>query len=165
MTLLDRYIARQYLFNTLLLLVILGGFVVTIDVSLNINRFGRQAAELASQQHAGGDPSDLRVATLTVFLIADLWWPRLLQLFNFMLGLVLVGAMGFTCAQLVRHRELVAVLAGGQSLIRLSRPIFIVAIGLTLVQVVNQEVMLPRIAPLLTRDPGEAGRHRLGASA
>ncbi len=165
MTLLDRYIARQYLLNAVLLLVILGGFVVTIDVSLNINRFVRHATELAAQNHAGEEPSDLRVGMMTVFLIADLWWPRLLQLFNYMIGLVMVGAMGFTCAQLVRHRELVAVLAGGQSLVRLARPIFIVALGLTALQIINQEVVLPRIAPLLTRDPGEAGRHQLAASA
>jgi len=163
MTLLDRYIARQYLLNALLLLLILGGFVVTIDVSLNINRFVRQATELASQ--SGEDASDTRVGMLTVFLIADLWWPRLLQLFNYMNGLVLVGAMGFTCAQLVRHRELVAVLAGGQSLVRLSRPIFIVAVGLTGVQIVNQELVMPRVAPLLTRDAGDAGRHQMVASS
>jgi lipopolysaccharide export system permease protein len=165
MGLLDRYIARLYLLNTLLLLVILGGFVVTIDVSLNISRFVRQATELASLNAPNEDPSDLRVSMLTVFLVADLWWPRLLQLFNFMLGLVLVGAMGFTCAQLVRNRELVAALAGGQSLVRMSRPVFVIALGLTGVQILNQELVLPRIAPLLTRDPGDAGRHSLDASA
>lgn len=165
MTLLDRYIARQYLLNAVVLLVILGGFVVTIDVSMNINRFVRHATELAAQNHAGEEPTTLRVGMLTVFLIADLWWPRLLQLFNFMIGLVMVGAMGFTCAQLVRHRELVAVLAGGQSLVRLSRPIFLVALGLTGLQIINQEVVLPKIAPLLTRDPGEAGEHQLDAAA
>lgn len=165
MGLLDRYIARQYLMNTLLLLVILGGFVVTIDVSLNIHRFVRQATEMAGQHASNAEPSTLRVSMLTVFLVADLWWPRLLQLFNFMLGLVLIGGMGFTCAQLVRHRELVAALAGGQSLLRLSRPMLIVALGLTGLQVLNQELVLPRIAPLLTRDPGDAGRHRLDASA
>ncbi len=164
MTLLDRYIARQYLLNAVLLLVILGGFVVTIDVSININRFVRQATELANDASAGEDASGTRVAMLTVFLIADLWWPRLLQLFNFMNGLVIVGAMGFTCAQLVRNREMVAVLAGGQSLLRLSRPIFIVALGLMAVQAANQELIMPRIAPLLTRDAGDAGRHQLSAS-
>jgi len=88
----------------------------------------------------------------------DLWWPRLLQLFNFLLGLVLAGAMGFTVTQLVRHRELVAMLAGGISLRRVARPIVVVAIAATAVQVLNQELVLPRIAPLLNRDHGDAGK-------
>ena len=86
----------------------------------------------------------------------SLRWPILL-------GVVLIGGMGFTCAQLVRHRELVAVLASGVSLRRIARPILIVAIMLIGLQALNQELVLPRIAPLLTRDHGEAGKRGLGA--
>lgn len=162
MRVLDRSIARQYFTNVVVLFVLLFGFVVAIDVSLNMDRFSRAARSLAED---AGDTGRARVWLLTAFVIADLWWPRLLQLFNFLLGLVLTGAMGFTCAQLVRHREVVAALAGGISLHRLALPIFVVAGMLTIVQAVNQELVLPRIAPLLTRDQGKAGRHELGAAA
>jgi lipopolysaccharide export LptBFGC system permease protein LptF len=77
---------------------------------------------------------------------------------------VLVGAMGFTCAQLVKHREFVAVLAGGLSLFRIARPIVVVATALTLVQLVNRELILPELAPLLTRRKVDAGDHSLGSS-
>ena len=97
-------------------------------------------------------------------MIADLWWPRLLQLFNFMLGLVMVAGMGFTCSQLVRHREFLAMLAAGVSLHRVARPILVVAGALTLVQALNQELVIPRIAPLLSRDHGDAGKRGLGAT-
>lgn len=163
MNLLDRYIARQYLTNVVLLMLILFCFVVAIDVSLNIDRFVKIAGELA--QTEGNEDSTLRRGIISIFLIADLWGPRLLQLFNYMIGLVLVGAMGFTCTQMVRHREVVAMLAGGQGLHRIARPILIVAVGLSVLQAVNQEVLLPRVAPLLTRDHGDAGRRSLGASA
>ena len=111
MPLLDRSIAREYLINALTLLVVLLSFIVAIDVSLNIGRFAKAAEEVASQ---GGEPAGLiRRGLVTVWLIGDFWWPKLLQLYNYLLGIVLVGAMGFTCVQLVRHRETVAVLASG----------------------------------------------------
>ncbi|MBL8765010.1 MAG: LptF/LptG family permease [Phycisphaerae bacterium] len=154
MSILDRYIARQFLANTLVLILILFSFVVTVDLSLNVDRFLRVARAMAQ----GENDSGLRQALITIFLVADLWWPRLLQLFNFMLGLVLAASMGFTLTQLVRHRELVAMLASGVSLYRVARPILVVVAGLTLVQAANQEFVIPRIAPLLTRDHGEAGK-------
>jgi lipopolysaccharide export system permease protein len=72
--------------------------------------------------------------------------------------------MGFTISQLVRHRELTAMLASGQSLHRVAAPILVVAALLTVVQAVNQELVLPRLAPLLTRNQGDAGEHELGAA-
>jgi lipopolysaccharide export system permease protein len=69
--------------------------------------------------------------------------------------------MGFTLAQLVRHRELVAIMAGGISLRRVARPVLIVALGMMVLQAANQEFIVPRIAPLLTRDHGDAGRRDL----
>lgn len=154
MNTLDRAIARQYLFNVGALIVLLFAFVVTIDVAFNIDRFIDRADELMS----GRDVSGLHRALLVGHLVWDLWWPKLLQLFNYLLGLCLVGAMGFTFTQMVRHREMVAIMAGGISLRRVARPVLIVAAGLLLVRAVNQEFVLssPRIAPLLTRDHGDA---------
>lgn len=163
MRLLDRYIARQYLVNITALLVILFCFVVAVDASINIDRFATIARTLLRQQGVE-DPGFVRQCVATLSVIADLWWPRLLQLFNFLLGLVLVGAMGFTCAQFVRHREFVAMLAAGQSLTRVVRPILIVALGLTVVQAANQEWVIPRIAPLLARDTSQAGQDRVGST-
>jgi hypothetical protein len=50
MTLLDRYIAKQYLINVVALTVILFSFVVVIDASLNIDEFLQRATALAKQQ-------------------------------------------------------------------------------------------------------------------
>jgi len=159
--LIDRSIAREYLINTITLLVVLLSFIVAIDVSLNIGRFTKAAEAFASR---GGEPGGLvRQSLLTVWLIADFWWPKLLQLYNYLLGIVLVGAMGFTVSQLVRRRELVALLAAGQPLQRVGRPIMLVALAFTLLAVANQELVLPRVAPLVTRDHGQAGVRLLGS--
>ena len=49
MSILDRYIARQYLINILVLLVILFCFVVAVDVSVNLPRFAKIAGEMGEQ--------------------------------------------------------------------------------------------------------------------
>lgn len=161
--LLDRYIARQFVFNVVTIIVILFCFVLVVDISLNMDRYLR-VADTSLRTEGVEDPALRAQVTRAGYLIFDLWWPRLLQLFNFTLGLALVAAMGFTCAQLVRRRELVAVLASGQSLRRVARPIVLVALGFIGLQIANQELVLPRIAPLLTRDPGQAGTRSLGST-
>jgi lipopolysaccharide export LptBFGC system permease protein LptF len=162
MSLLDRYIARQYVTNIIALLAIVSGFVVSVDLAMNVDRYWKQASDLSG---AGESSSGVRVALVTGMLVWDLWWPRLLQLFNYLNGLALVAAMGFTISQLVRHRELVAVLTSGQSLFRVARPIVLVALVMSVVQGVNQQFIIPRIAVLLTRDPGDAGKRNLGEAS
>jgi lipopolysaccharide export LptBFGC system permease protein LptF len=154
MTLLDRYIARQFLLNILVLLLIVASLIVTVDVVINLDRFADRARQLDA------DASTPRHASLVVRLVADLWGPRLLQLFVFLNGVVLAAAMGFTCTHLVRHREFVAMLAGGISLHRAARPFLAVAAAMLLAQVVVQELALPRVAHLLPRDAGDAGKER-----
>lgn len=154
MNTLDRYIARQYLFNVVALLVVLFSFVVAVDVALNIDKFIEGVAK--TDPKAEG----VRRAALTVLAVFHLWGPRLLQLYVYLVGLVLVAAMGFTFTQLVRNRELVAVLAGGISLRRLARPVLMVAAVMLGLKVLNQELVLsrPEIAPLLARGNNDIDR-------
>lgn len=156
MTTLDRYVARQFLLNAILLVLLLAAFVLTVDVSLNLQRFVAYAER--TSRDTGHEPTGLRKALLTVLLVADLWWPRLLLMYNYVVGLVLVGAMGFTFAQLARHREFVAVMAGGIPLWRLLRPVMLVATIFIAAQVLNQELVIPRIAALVARDNREITR-------
>lgn len=163
MSILDRSIAKHFIANAVMLLLILCCFVVTIDVSVNADRYLKNAAKLATEN--GQEPSALRTGLVTVFLVADLWWPRLIQMTTYLLGLVMAGAMGFTCSQMVRHREMVAILASGQPLSRIARPILIAAAVLSVAQLGVQEFVLPRIAPLLTRDTGDAGGRTITATS
>lgn len=149
---LDRYIARQFLTNTLLLFVIILAMVFVVDFALNFDEYTRSAAKEA-------DGSLLRQGWMSLTLVADLWWPRFFVLYNYLLGIVMVGAMGFTLSLMVRHRELVATLSGGISLHRLALPLVVVALLLTVGQAVNREFLVPRLAPLLTRDKQDAGKH------
>jgi len=159
-----RYISVQYLINVLVLHVFLFGFVVTIDVFINLRRFISGARE-GLEASGVADPGAFALALTTAANVADLWWPRLLQLSMHVTGLVLIAAMGFTCVQLVRQRELVALLASGVSLHRLATPFLAVALAITAVQVVNMEVWVPSVAEKLTRSPGEAGGEGRGTFA
>jgi lipopolysaccharide export system permease protein len=157
-TILDRYIARQFLINIIALTFMLGAFIVLIDVSLNVDDYLNRARK-------SGMDGGVRTFITAAFLVVDLWWPRLIQLFTYISGLILVGAMGFTFAQLSRHREFVAMMAGGISLFRVARPVMLVASFVMLGQVVVQEVALPHLAPLLARSIREAGNRDFAAFA
>lgn len=163
MNILDRSIAKHFIANSLMLMLIMCCFVVTIDVSVNADRYLKSASRLATEN--GQEPTAIRTGLVTVFLVADLWWPRLIQMTTYLLGLVMAGAMGFTCSQMVRHRELVAILASGQPLSLIARPILLSAAVLCGVQLGVQEFVLPRIAPLLTRDTGDAGGRTISATS
>lgn len=160
MKLLDRYIIRLYMTNIVVLLAVIFCFVLSVDMALNLDRFWKRAVEVASPGASG-----LRLTLVTLFLVWDLWWPRLLQLFNFLNGLVLVGAMGFTFRHLVRRRELVAMLTGGWSVYRAARPVVLVALTMTVIQAANQELIVPCLAGDIVRDHGDAGRRALEATA
>lgn len=149
----NRYIARLYLTNIVILMIVLFGFIVTVDVFINLGRFYRAAGAATPESAQVGT---LHQVLLTLVGVVRLWAPRLLQLFAYLNGVILVLAMGFTCAQLVRHREFVALLAGGVSLHRVARPFVVVAVGMTALQAVDQELLVPRVAPLLVRDAGDS---------
>lgn len=163
MTLLDRYIAKQYLFNIIALTVILFSFVVVIDASLNIDEFLQRAGALA-QQRGEEAPGAVRRWIVTLLLVFDFWWPKLLQLYSFLIGMILVGAMGFTFSQLSRNREFIAMMAAGVGLHRVMKPIIVVAGFFMVLQVVNTEILIPRIAPLLVRDHDDIGSRSLGSA-
>jgi len=151
---LDRYVARLYLINVIAILVAMMSFVVAVDVVVNL-----AALMDAGRTVAGEGATTLEVAWGVTYAIMDLWGPRLLQLFSYLAGFVLIAAMGFTCVNLVRRRELVAVLASGVSLHRLFIPFVAVALLVTAAQAVDQEILIPGIAHKLFRDPESAGQN------
>lgn len=163
MTLLDRYIAKQYLINVIALMLILFSFVVVIDASLNIDRF-MEIADRMGNPDGEDAPGSLRRWLVTLLLIGDFWWPKLLQLFNFLIGMILVGAMGFTFSQLSRNREFIALMAAGVGLHRVMKPVLGVAFFFMLLQGLNSELLIPRLAPLLVREHDDIGSRALGSA-
>ena len=158
----ERSIARLFAIDACILLAVLFALVVTIDVIVNLDRFTDRAADVFAAAD-GTKAEGLRLVIGTVIGVWDIWGPRMLQLFAAVNGVVLVAAMGFTCIQLVRHRELVALLASGVPLHTLARPLLIVSALFIGAQAVTQEFLVPAVAPLLIRDAGDSGKRDVRA--
>ena len=152
MLLLDRYIFARFLANFVTLFLLLFVFAAAIDVIINLDEF----VEAADKAGVEGGAMSFVIALLGA--IADFQLPRVFQFYAYLHGLVAIGAMGFTLAQMHRYRELVAVMASGVSLYRVAMPFIAAVFGLSVLQILNQELILPRVAPLLLRDNKQIGQ-------
>ena len=142
----------RMLTNFVLLFLFLYLFAATIDIILNLDRFDEIA-----RSRLGDDAGIFRRIVASLGLAFNFHGPQIFQFYAYLHGLVAVGALGFTVSQMSRNRELVAMLASGISLHRASLPILWVVCGLGIVQLVNQEFILPRMAPLLLRGHEQIG--------
>jgi lipopolysaccharide export LptBFGC system permease protein LptF len=145
MILLDRVILLRFLGSFLLLFAIFFVLAVTLDVVLQIDEF----VDVAKEAVAAGRFESLPGAVVVAIL--DFHGPRLFQFFGFMVGLVSVAAAGFTLSSMVKHRELVAITSAGIGLVRVGLVILAGAFALNVLALVNGELVLPRLAPMLLR--------------
>ncbi len=152
MRLLDWYIIRRFFANFIILFALMYLFAVAIDLLVALDRFVNEARSMTSD-----DGTWYGVVWTSARLVVDFQTPRLFQFYSFLYGLLAVGAMGFTLAQMHRHKELVSIMAAGVGLHRIAMPFIGCAFLLGLVQLANGEFILPRVAPLLLRDHGQIG--------
>ena len=146
MGIVDRHIASRFLANFALIFAVMFLFGVAIQTILNLDTY-REAAGAAVREGRFGS-----LLTALPIAFVDFNAPRVFQFYAYLLGLGCVAAAGFTLVQMVRTRELVALLAAGVSLWRVALSIGVVAVFLNLLQLVNGEIVLPRLATRLARD-------------
>ncbi|MFO0963441.1 MAG: LptF/LptG family permease [Phycisphaerales bacterium] len=146
MRILDRAIIVRFLWNFALLFALLFIFAISVDVLLAMDKF----AEAASVLVKSGQRSSQ--VTAIAWLVWDFHGPRVFQFFQFTAGLLCIGAMGFTFSQMHRTRELTAIMAAGVPLRRCVWAVLVAAGALNLVQLVNQELLLPSVAERLMRE-------------
>lgn len=144
-SLLDRHIIARYLSNFILLFGLLFVFAIAIDVVVQFDRFADAAGEVAEE-------TGRWFGFVLVEAIIDFHAPRIFQFFAFMTGLVGIAAAGFTIVQMHRSRELVAIMAAGVPMHRIAAAILAAQFGLILLQLVDQELVLPRVASRLIRE-------------
>ena len=90
MLLIDRTIALRFLGNFITLFCMLFIFAVSIDVVLQFDSFVGAARTAVEAERFGS------VFLATIAAILDFHGPRVFQFFAFMVGLVSVGAAGFS---------------------------------------------------------------------
>ncbi|MCH2135470.1 MAG: LptF/LptG family permease [Phycisphaerales bacterium] len=158
MWLIHRVLFIRLLVNFALLFSCLYLFATTIDLVLNLDEFTTIA-----RRQLGEDSSWLARLWRTIVVAADYELPQVFQFYGFLHGLVAIAAVGFTCVQMARSREFVAIAAAGVSLRRLLWPVVALAGVLGGVQVLNQEVFMPKVSGLLLRAHGQAGDRAIAA--
>ncbi|MCH8825018.1 MAG: LptF/LptG family permease [Planctomycetes bacterium] len=159
MSLIDRYIITRFLTNFVILFLMLFIFAAAIDLLLQLDRFV-EVVNLKAE-----DAGWFTRTIILIKVVLNFHGPRIFQFYAYMLGLLSIGAMGFTLAQMHRHKELVAVLASGVRLHRIAVPIICAVFALNLLQLINQEFILPKLAPLLIRNHGDIGKSGISSFA
>ena len=139
-----------------MLIFVLGSM---IDLIVNLEEFNKAAARLSD----GGGLFLKLYAIIRVSIGFE--GPRVFEVYAYFHGLIAIGAMGFTAAQMWKSREYVAIMAAGVSLRRVATPFVFVACCISGVALLNQEFMLPKVAPLLLRSHGDVGSDSVEAFA
>lgn len=148
MKILDRYIAKNFLYGYFISLFIMIGMFLTIDLFMNLDEF----AELLGVEDATGyvlTMKDVAVNIVRFYSVRCALW------YKEMAGMIVVIAAVFSLTRMTRNNELVAVMASGMSLKRILAPILLLAVLLTGLMVADQELLIPKYAYELTRKHDE----------
>ncbi|RKY07298.1 MAG: hypothetical protein DRP56_05915 [Planctomycetota bacterium] len=148
MKILDRYIAKNFLYGYFISLFVMIGMFLTIDLFMNLDEF----AELLGVQDATGHEMTMKDVALNVVRFYSV---RCALWYKDMAGMIIVIAAVFSLTRMTRSNELVAVMASGMSLKRILAPILLLSVLLTGLMVADQEFLIPKYAYELTRDHDE----------
>ncbi len=148
MKILDRYIAKNFLYGYFISLFVMIGMFLTIDLFMNLDEF----AELLGMEDATGHEMTMKDVMLNVVRFYSV---RCALWYKDMAGMIIVIAAVFSLARMTRSNELVAVMASGMSLKRILAPILLLSVLLTGLMVADQEFLIPKYAYELTREHDE----------
>jgi lipopolysaccharide export system permease protein len=132
---LDRYIIRSFIFNYVLSLFVMISMYVTLDLFVNFDEFTEESPPLA----------------VVVRHIASFYGYNLPLYFAQLAGMITLFAAALTLARMLRNNEMTALLASGVSMYRVAAPVLLVGVLVNGLWVVDQEVVIPRIAHKLAR--------------
>lgn len=136
MKIIDKYIARNFLFGYMISFLVLVGMRVVIDLFVNLDEFAERA--------------DLGTVGVLTNIIT-FYGARIALYFKEFAGIITVVAAVFSLGKMTRNNELVAVMASGVSLKRIIAPIILLAMLLTGLLVIDQELIIPHLANRLVR--------------
>ena len=136
MKILDRYVAKNFIVGYVIAFCVLMGLRIITDLFVNLDEF---------TEHA-----DVGTATVIKNILMFYCLNCTLYFRDFS-GMITAVAAAFSFGRMVRSNELVAVMASGVSLKRIIAPIVFLALLLTGVLVIDQELLIPPLADKLVR--------------
>ena len=128
---LDRYVAKNFIIGYIISLMVLVGLRVVIDLFVNLDEFAENTNPVAN--------------VLSYYAVQSTLY------FRDFAGMITVVAAVFSLGKMTRNNELIAVMASGVSLKRVIAPIVFLAILFSGLLVVDQELVIPRLANRLVR--------------
>lgn len=138
---LDRYIAKNFLVGYAIAFCVLVGMRVIIDLFVNLDEFTENINQL----------STIRL----IEKIVNYYLMNSLLYFRDFAGMITVVAASFSFGKMIRSNELIAIMASGVSLKRTIWPVIFIALILSSILVINQELVIPALADKLTRKPDD----------
>jgi lipopolysaccharide export system permease protein len=132
----DRYLIKQFIQIFVICFLSMAGLFIVIDAFENLNAFSAQA---------GQDGSLLAI-------ISRYYAYRSLEIFERTGGILAMLAAMFTVTWLSRHQEMTALLAAGISKVRVLKPLLLMTIVVSLLGVLNRELMIPQVRDELMHD-------------
>ena len=144
MKILDKYIAKNFLIGYTISFGVLIGLRIIIDLFVNLDEF---------TEHPGLDSMEI-VKNIVIYYALNTT-----LYFRDFAGMITVVAAAFSLGKMVRHNELVAVMASGVSLKRVIAPIVVLSMLFAGLLVIDQEFIIPPLSDKLVRNqddiPGE----------
>jgi len=138
MTIIDRYLLRQFLQNAVICFVSLMGIYVVFDAFSNLESFLQFAKGI------------VLLKAMTAY-----YGYQSLYFFDRMSALLVLMSAMFTMAWIQRHHELTALMAAGISRVRVATPVMIAAVTITLLAVANRELAIPQLKEQLSKRPAD----------
>jgi len=136
MKILDKYIAKNFMIGYCIAFCVLIGLRIIIDLFVNLDEF---------TEH-----TDLGTLGIVKNILSFYSLQSTLYFRDFA-GMITVVAAAFALGKMVRTNELVAVMASGVSLKRVIAPIVLLALLLTGLFVIDQELIIPPLSNKLVR--------------
>ncbi len=135
MKILDRYVAKNFLIGYAIAFCVLMGLRIITDLFIKLDEF-----------------TEHDLTTLAVMKnILTFYALNCTLYFRDFAGMITAVAAAFSFGRMIRSNELVAVMASGISLKRIIAPIVFLALLLTGLQVLDQELLIPAFADKLVR--------------
>jgi len=136
MTIVDRYLFKLFLKTFLICFLSFAGLYIVIHLFSNLDEL------VAISKRTGWGT-----------LFYEFYLPRIAEMFDKTAGIITLVAAIFSVSLLQRRREMTAIEAAGITKARILRPIFISAIVIIGLAIVNREYVIPQVKDRLVRTP------------
>jgi lipopolysaccharide export system permease protein len=148
MRILDRYVLQTFLVSLLIVMAAMMGLALLLDLFFNVNKF----MDLSAATEKAGFGALLAG-------IINYYFYKAFDYFQMLMAPAVLVAAAASLVRLNRSREITGIKAAGVSLYRIMWPMIVIALILDGFYILNQEVIIPRIAAELSRSPEDLSIH------